>query len=163
MVAQRGRDLLLKVDGNGVGSFVTVAGLRSRTIAFNAQTVDITHTESAGHWRELLADAGVKSARISGSGVFKDAQSDEFVRSAFFSGTILNWEVVVPDFGTIAGPFQISAFELTASHDNEVAFELALESAGEPHFYGDLGSALWPTGTVVKSRQSLVAGLARSF
>jgi TP901-1 family phage major tail protein len=63
MTAQKGKDLLLKVDTNGAGSFVTVAGLRARTLAFNAATVDITDTESAGRWRELLDGAGVKTAR----------------------------------------------------------------------------------------------------
>ncbi len=71
MAAQKGKDLLLKIDSSGTGSFTTVAGLRSQTIAFNAESVDITHQESAGHWRELLAGAGVKGARISGAGIFK--------------------------------------------------------------------------------------------
>ena len=68
MVAQKGKDLLLKIDGTGSGTFVTVAGLRSRSLAFNAETVDVTHAESAGHWRELLSGCGVRSARVSGSG-----------------------------------------------------------------------------------------------
>ena len=67
MTAQKGKDLLLKVDSNGAGSFITVAGLRARTLAFNAATVDVTDTESAGRWRELLDGAGVKTARITGS------------------------------------------------------------------------------------------------
>ncbi|MEW5963555.1 MAG: phage major tail protein, TP901-1 family [Pseudomonadota bacterium] len=134
MAAQKGKDLLLKVDGDGLGTFQTVAGLRSRTLAFNAQSVDVTHTESAGHWRELLAGAGVKSARIGGAGIFKDATSDETVRALFFDGTIRSWQVVVPDFGTVAGPFQITSLELSGRHDGEVAFELALESAGELTF-----------------------------
>jgi predicted secreted protein len=29
MVAQKGKDLLLKIDSDGLGTFVTVAGLRS--------------------------------------------------------------------------------------------------------------------------------------
>ncbi|MGE0022769.1 MAG: phage major tail protein, TP901-1 family [Hyphomicrobium sp.] len=134
MAAQKGKDLLLKVDSNGAGSFTTVAGLRSRAIAFNAETVDITHQESAGQWRELLAGAGAKSARLSGSGIFKDAASDELVRGYVFAGTIREWQVVVPDFGTVEGPFQITSFEITGRHDGEVAFELALESAGELTF-----------------------------
>ena len=73
MAAQKGKDLLLKVDSNGSGSFTTIAGLRARTLAFNAESVDVTHAESAGQWRELLAGAGVKSARLTGSGIFKDA------------------------------------------------------------------------------------------
>ncbi len=134
MAAQKGKDLLLKVDSNGTGSFTTVAGLRSRAIAFNAETVDITHQESAGQWRELLAGAGVRSARLSGSGIFKDAASDEQIRSYVFDGTIPDWQVIIPDFGTVQGPFQITSFELTGRHDGEVAFELSLESAGELTF-----------------------------
>ena len=130
MPAQRGKDLLLKVDTTGSGSFATVAGLRARSLAFNAATVDVTHAESADEWRELLSGAGAKSARISGSGIFKDAASDETVRGLFFAGTIRNWEVAIPDFGTVAGAFQITALEYSGSHDNELTFELALESAG---------------------------------
>ncbi len=134
MAAQKGKDLLLKVDGTGSGSFTTVAGLRSRAVAFNAETVDVTHQESAGQWRELLAGAGVRSARVSGSGIFKDAASDALIRSYVFDGTIRDWQVIVPDFGTVEGPFQIASFELTGRHDGEVAFELSLESAGELTF-----------------------------
>lgn len=134
MAAQKGKDLLLKVDSDGAGTFATVAGLRSRSIAFNAETVDVTHAESAGQWRELLAGAGVKSARISGSGIFKDASSDATVRSYVFNGTIRDWQVVIPDFGTVEGAFQIGSFELSGRHDGEVAFDLTLESAGELTF-----------------------------
>ena len=130
MVAQKGKDLLLKVDDDGVGSFVTMAGLRAKSLSLNAGTVDITHTESVGQWRELLAGAGIKSARITGSGVFKDAASDERARQLFFDGIIRDWQIIVPDFGTILGAFQITALEFSGNHDNEVSFELGLESAG---------------------------------
>jgi len=83
MTAQKGKDLLLKVDSDGEGSFVTVGGLRARTLAFNAATVDVTDQESAGRWRELLDGAGLKTARISGNGIFKDAASDETMRGYF--------------------------------------------------------------------------------
>jgi hypothetical protein len=36
MTAQKGKDLLLKVDSTGTGSFATMGGLRARTLAFNA-------------------------------------------------------------------------------------------------------------------------------
>lgn len=134
MAAQKGKDLLLKIDSTGLGAFTTVAGLRSRSLAFNAETVDITHQESAGQWRELLAGAGAKHARITGAGIFKDAASDETVRAAFFNGTIRAWQVVIPDFGVVEGPFQIAALEFTGRHDGELAFELSLESAGELTF-----------------------------
>ena len=91
MTAQKGRDLLLKVDADGLGAFQTVAGLRSHALAFNAERVDITNQESAGAWRELLEGAGLKSANIRGSGIFKDAASDATMRSLFFAATIRRW------------------------------------------------------------------------
>jgi TP901-1 family phage major tail protein len=131
MAAQKGKDLLLKVDADGAGTFTTIAGLRTRTVAIHGETVDVTHTESAGRWRELLEGAGSKHARISGTGIFKDAASDAIVRQYIFSGTIRAWQIVIPDFGTIQGPFQIATFEFTGRHDGEVAFDLTIESAGE--------------------------------
>jgi TP901-1 family phage major tail protein len=134
MVAQKGKDLLLKLDTNGAGNFVTVAGMRSKRIAFNSETVDVTDADSAGRWRELLAGSGVQRASINGSGIFKDAASDAEIRSRFFAGTIAAWQLIVPDFGTVAGPFQITALEYSGNHDGEVTFEMALESAGAISF-----------------------------
>lgn len=130
MTAQKGKDLLLKVDSTGAGAFVTVAGLRTKRVAFNSQTVDITDSESSGRWRELLAGAGVQRASVSGSGVFKDGGSDATLRQKFFTGEIMTYQMIVPAFGTFEGPFQITALEYTGAHDGEVTFEVALESAG---------------------------------
>jgi TP901-1 family phage major tail protein len=129
MTAQKGKDLLLKVESD-----TTVAGLRARALAFNAATVDITNQESAGRWRELLEGAGLKTARISGSGIFRDAASDETLRQYFFAGTVRDWQVIVPDLGTVEGPFQIATLEYGGQHDGEVTFELGLESAGALSF-----------------------------
>lgn len=134
MTAQKGKDLLLKLDSDGAGSFATVAGLRARTIAFNAATVDVTDTESVGRWRELLDGAGIKTARITGSGIFKDATSDEAIRQYFFNGTVRDWQVIVPELGTVEGPFQIASLEYGGQHDGEVTFDLGLESAGALSF-----------------------------
>lgn len=129
MAAQKGKDLLLKIADAGA-VFVTIVGLRARQIAFNAETVDITHAESAGRWRELLAGAGVRRASISGAGVFKDDAADLLLRQVFFDGLIRDWQVVVPNFGTITGPFQISALEYRGDHAGEVTFDMSMDSAG---------------------------------
>ena len=129
MPAQKGKDLLIKIDDGGNG-FVTVAGLRTRQLAFNAEAVDVTNAESAGRWRELLAGVGVRRAGVTGSGVFKDEASDARMRQVFFDGDIRQYQVIVPDFGRIEGPFQISALEYRGDHVGEVTFEMALESAG---------------------------------
>ena len=130
MAAQKGKDLLLKVDMDGLGAFQTMAGLRTTRLSFNAETVDITNVESAGGWRELLAGAGVRTAAVSGSGVFRDQLSDERARVIFFNGELPNFQIVIPDFGTLTDPFQITSMEYSGSHDGEAVYELALTSAG---------------------------------
>jgi TP901-1 family phage major tail protein len=133
MGAQKGKDLLVKID-DGAGGFATVAGLRTRRLAFNAETVDVTHAESANRWRELLDGAGVKRASVTGRGLFKDATTDASMRQTFFDGTILNYQIVIPAFGTVQGPFQLTNLEFAGEHNGEVTYDLTLESAGELTF-----------------------------
>lgn len=134
MVAQNGKDLLIKIDMTGDGLFETAAGLRATRINFNAETVDVTSLDSTGGWREVLGGAGVKTASISGSGVFKDESTDERVREIFFDGETPDFQVIVPDFGTIEGPFLVSSIEYSGSHNGEASYEMSLTSAGEITF-----------------------------
>lgn len=134
MVAQKGKDLLIKLDMSGAGEFETVAGLRATRITFNSDTVDVTNLSSEGRWRELLAGAGVRSAAISGSGIFRDDATDERARAIFFAGEIPDFQVIVPDFGIIEGPFQITSIEYSGQHDGEAVYEMSLSSAGAIRF-----------------------------
>ncbi|QYK39924.1 MAG: phage major tail protein, TP901-1 family [Paracoccaceae bacterium] len=130
MAVQSGKDLLVKLDMTGDATFETIAGLRATRISFNAETVDVTSLESAGGWRELLAGAGMKSATISGSGVFRDAATDARARQIFFDGEVPAFQVVIPSFGMVEGPFQISAIEYAGSYNGEATYELTMASAG---------------------------------
>ncbi len=134
MAVQNGRDLLIKMDMTGDGQFETIAGLRASRIAFNAETVDVTSLESEGRWRELLGGAGVRSAAISGSGVFRDAVTDERARQVFFDGEVPRFQVVIPDFGTVEGPFQVTSLEYSGTYNGEASYELSLASAGALSF-----------------------------
>lgn len=131
MTAKSGKDLLIKLDLTGGGQFETIAGLRATRVSFNAESVDVTSLESQGGWRELLGGAGVKSAAISGSGVFKDAATDERARQIFFDGTTPDFQVIIPDFGIVTGAFLVSALEYAGSHNGEASYEISLASAGE--------------------------------
>ena len=133
MPVQRGRDLLIKLQ-DGDQKFVTVGGIRTKRLALNSDTIDVTHAESAGRWRELLSGAGMRRASISGSGVFKDQDSNRLLRDIFFDGSIKRFQIVIPGFGTIEGPFQISSLDYRGEHIAELTFEIALESAGELSF-----------------------------
>ena len=134
MAVQNGKDLLIKIDMNGEGLFEPVAGLRATRLSFNAESVDVTSLESLGGWRELLGGAGVRSAAISGSGVFRDEATDERARAIFFAGEIPSFQVVIPSFGVVTGPFQITSIEYSGSHDGEAVYEIALASAGAVAF-----------------------------
>lgn len=136
MAVQNGKDLLIKIDLDGTEDFVTLAGLRATRIAFNAQTVDVTTIESSGGWRELLSGGGVKSATVSGSGVFRDENTDARARSMFFEGITPQFQIVIPDFGTLQGKFQISALEYAGQYEGEATYELSLASAGAITFEG---------------------------
>ncbi len=72
----------------------------------------------------------MRRASISGSGVFKDEASDARMRQVFFDGDILTYQIIIPDFGRIEGPFQITSLGYRGDHAGEVTFEMAFESAG---------------------------------
>ncbi len=131
MTVQNGKDLLIKIDETSSGNFSTIAGLRATRISFNTESVDVTSLESAGGWRELLGGAGVKSASVSGSGVFRDEASDERAREIFFNGETPDFQVVIPDFGIVEGPFQVTSIDYGGTHDGEATYDLALASAGQ--------------------------------
>ena len=134
MSAQNGKDLLIKVDMTADGQFETIAGLRATRVSFNAESVDVTSLESQGGWRELLSGAGVKSASISGSGVFKDESTDERARQIFFDSATPRFQVIIPDFGIVEGQFQMTALEYAGNHNGEATYELSLSSAGALSF-----------------------------
>ena len=76
----------------------------------------------------------MRSAQISGQGVFRDASTDERARQVFFDGETPGFQVIIPDFGVVEGPFQITAIEYAGSYNGEATFELALASAGALSF-----------------------------
>ncbi len=130
MTAQPGRNLLLKVRNSLTSQFETIGGLRARSLDLAQESVNITHGDSTGRWRELMGEAGLRHGKISGSGLFRDATSDARVRALFFDGTVNAWQIVIPDFGTIEGPFLVTNLDYAGRHDDAVTFQMTLEAAG---------------------------------
>ena len=130
MSVQKGKDLLVKVDLDGAGVFQTLAGLRATRLTFNSDTIDVTSLDSEGGWRELLTGGGVKSAAVSGSGVFRDDASDARARQLFFDGEMPAFQVIIPDFGVVEGTFQLTSLEYAGTLNGEATYEVSLASAG---------------------------------
>jgi TP901-1 family phage major tail protein len=131
MAGQRGRDVLIRIgDGGSPEAFVTVAGIRTRTIALSAGLVDATTAQSPQAWRQLIAGAGTKRVEVAGSGVFVDAISDARLRAAYFNGEAASLRLVIAGFGVLAGPFAIAELTHAGEHDDEATFAIRLASAG---------------------------------
>jgi len=139
MAAQKGSAMLLKIlEGS---TQTTVGGLRSTSITFNDEAVDITNKDSLG-MRTLLAGGGTQSVSISGSGVFTDSTTEQSVRTSYFlqantsDGTAAqtaafdSFQVIVPDLGTFTGTFMIATMGYSGEFNGEVTYDLTLESSG---------------------------------
>lgn len=133
MAAQKGREILIKM-GDGASPaevFTTIAGIRSRTLTLNRESVDVTNSDSPGMMRELLADGGVRSVSVSGNGVFKSSATEAAVVTHILTGTThKTFQVIVPGLGTFSGPFHISSSELGGEYNAEVTHAISLDSAG---------------------------------
>jgi len=135
MSAQKGSALLMKIgDGASPEAFTTVGGLRSTSISLNEEAVDVTNKDSSNKYRELLAQAGVVTVSVSGSGVFTDSASETSLKSSFNKATFDNYQFLVPDFGTFTGAFMVASLEYAGEYNGEVTYSVTFESAGDITF-----------------------------
>ena len=138
MAGQRGRDVLIKISEDGVPeNDITVAGIRANEIELTAEGVDGTAMDSPEAWRELVPGAGIKTARVSGRGIFKDAESDHRMRHLVFTGQIVSWRLIIPGMGALFGPLHIKELKWGGAYDGEASFSITLESAGRIVFEAD--------------------------
>ncbi|MEM0984640.1 MAG: phage major tail protein, TP901-1 family [Pseudomonadota bacterium] len=133
MSGQKGRDVLIKIS-DGVGSYLTAAGIRTSRFNCSAADIDGTSMDSPDAWRELVDGAGVKTVRVQGDGVFKSTASDARLRTLFFDGRKDQFQLVIPGFGILEGPFQVTALGYGGTYGGEATFSLTLESAGAINF-----------------------------
>lgn len=133
MVAVAGKDVLVKIN-DGSGTYVTIGGLRTRQLSFNADAIDITDQDSPGRWRELLSAAGTRHATISGSGIFRNGASDVSLRLGFFAGNIVGLSFIIPGYGTVSGQFCLTALIYKSDYSGAALFDMTAESAGAINF-----------------------------
>lgn len=134
MAAQKGREFLLKIgDGGGPETFTTLGGFQSNSFVINNELVDITNKDSLGK-RELLPGAGIQSMTASGSGVFKDDAAFNTAHTQAQNQTLVNWQIVVPDFGTYEGSFYVESLEYGGEHNGEQTYNITLQSSGAVTF-----------------------------
>ena len=130
MAVQKGADLLVKVGNSGSPeTFTTVAGLRDTSISINQEIVDVTNKDSS-RVRTLLFQAGTKTFTITGSGIFTDSASEQTILTNFDASTFKNYQLIVPDYNTFTGAFQITSLEYSGTYNDSVQYSITFESAG---------------------------------
>lgn len=132
MAAKRGDLLLLQMGDGGSPTevFTAAAGLRTKAVTWNGETVDITTADDVDKWRQLLAGAGIMSLAVSGSGVFKDDNISATVNQKMLAQTFSNWKITIPGLGNFVGPFQITEMKYQGEYKGELTYDLSLASAG---------------------------------
>lgn len=112
-----------------------LAGLRTKSISFAGEAVDITNDDDDG-FRTLLAEAGTKTLDLSVDGVAKD----ELIQDIVLGGGSLMLTDITIDFplrsgdsaaASIAGDFFLSSFEQSGTYNDSVTFSASLQSSGE--------------------------------
>ncbi len=130
MAVQKGSAVLMKIGNAGSPeTFTTIGALRSTSITINAETIDITNKDSS-RVRTLLANAGIKSFSVSGSGIFDDGATHQSVLTAYSASTFSNYQFLVPDFNTFTGAFQVTSMEYSGEYNDSAQYSLTFESAG---------------------------------
>tara|TARA_Y100000114_G_C11762484_1_gene330668 strand:+ start:3373 stop:3786 length:414 start_codon:yes stop_codon:yes gene_type:complete len=130
MAAQKGSALLMKIgDGGSPEAFTTIGGMRSTSISLNDEMVDITNKDSS-RARTILAQGGVNSMTVSGSGVFTDSASETTLRSKFDESGLTNFQFLIPDLGTYTGNFRLTTLEYAGEYNAEVTYSFTFESSG---------------------------------
>jgi TP901-1 family phage major tail protein len=135
MAAQCGSAILVSIKDAG-GTYREVTGLRTKSIALNAEAVDITNSSSVGRWRETLDGCGVRSATISGEGPFLDDAGGAAAVDALMNNQIREAKILIPDFGVFEGLFKVTTVELSGEYNDAVMFNQTYESAGAITFTG---------------------------
>jgi len=108
---------------------VLVAGVRTKNMTVNNESVDITSDDDDG-FRTFMARSGQKNLDISVEGVAKDSV---FLNEAIAGSDLLTgYTLVFEDFAnyTITGDFRIANVQFGAQYKEAVTFSAEMNSSG---------------------------------
>jgi|SRR5665213_1443498 len=128
--AALGRLFLLKITNlTSPVNYQTIGGLKATSMSVGNEVVDIT-TKDEAPWKTLLANAGIRSVALAGSGVCKDTVAEDLARTFAFSGAQSNFELTDQAGDTCTGAFLVTKFEWTGAHNGAQEYSISFESTG---------------------------------
>jgi len=128
MTASVGRELLLKK------ASAVIAGLRTVSLSWSGESIDITTGEDSGV-RTLLAASGQEQVDLSCEGIMKSHVFQALVlgnASKMLTDITLTWPIATPGNtteATLSGDFRISSFEEGLPYNDAITFSFKLESS----------------------------------
>ncbi len=135
MAKDLGRTLLLKIGDGATPTevFTTLAGITSKGIDFEADTIDVTTPDSTAPGgrmdQELLC--GTQRMRVSGSGVAENEATYTRLMTVLRSATRkCNFQIVDPGDGTYEGAFFVTGSITGEDISGGKTFNITLLSSG---------------------------------
>lgn len=128
MAATGGAGMLIRAYINGVAT--TIGASRQKSLKINNEPVDVTNSDSPGRWRELLGGVAVRQIEASIEGVLLGTSVDKFVANAAITGTMVQFDIVIPGLGTFSGNFVISEYDVSTEHNKEIPYSATIKSGG---------------------------------
>jgi predicted secreted protein len=133
MVASVGRALIVTKNN------VVIAGLRTASISWGGESIDVTNGDNKGK-RLLLAASGQEQVDLSVEGVMKAELFRSLVLGSatkMLTDIEIEWPLAVitnVSPATLSGNFRISAYEEGAPYNDSITFTATFESSG-PFIY----------------------------
>lgn len=111
-----------------------VMGIRSATLTYNGEVIDITSGENEGV-RVLLDQVAESSVDIAGEGIMKEARLRDLILSGgqrMLTGAVITFPVLTAGntAATLTGDFMLSAFEESMPYNEAGTFSFTLQSSG---------------------------------
>lgn len=125
MAQQNARELVIKRETETPGTFEFVCGFRTRSFTMSNAQIDTTVPSCTDPSLPIVATArpGRQTIQFSGDGLFdNDAVGKKVADDARLQNTTINYQIVVPGYGTFEGPFFISDFEFSGDMEDPMAF-----------------------------------------
>lgn len=126
MAKKSGRELIIKVGSTPV----TIAAVRSKSVAINNERIDTTNDDSGG-WQEGLTVSGLRSVEITVSGL---ADGIGLRATAYGASPVAEVEVTFVDGAKLEGDFFVTGYTESGEHDGAIEFEATFASNEEPTY-----------------------------
>jgi TP901-1 family phage major tail protein len=111
--------------------FKSLGGLRSKSMSFSSESIDITSQDS-DEWNKILDGAGIRSFEFSGGGVYTNEEVFQDMRERAMANELVCLMVIDVKANRIyEGCFKVTSLEISGDYDSESSYSMSATSSGE--------------------------------